>query len=127
MTAPLTPLRTVSLDYLIKQREVLTEVYRCIRPGGIVAFSNRCFATKAVAMWLKAMDEGGEAMQTAVATLLRFGGGGGHQRLRDHRHGWRSGRRRQPDDVVQAVRDIARLFHENRLVLETTPSSTCAK
>ena len=68
---------TVSLDYLIKPREVLTEVYRCIRPGGmlLVAFSNRCFATKAVAMWLKAMDEGGEAMQTAVATLLRFGGG----------------------------------------------------
>lgn len=34
--------------------EVFTEVRRVLRPGGpvVVSFSNRCFPTKAVAVWL---------------------------------------------------------------------------
>mmetsp|Transcript_56102 Transcript_56102/g.125199 ORF Transcript_56102/g.125199 Transcript_56102/m.125199 type:complete len:320 (+) Transcript_56102:2-961(+) len=44
---------TVSVDYLTKPLEVFTEVGRVLRPGGlaIVAFSNRCFLSKLVAIW----------------------------------------------------------------------------
>jgi len=48
----------VSIDYLIKPVEVLKEVHRVLRPGGkaILSQSNRCFPTKAVAMWLQMND-----------------------------------------------------------------------
>ncbi|CAE7442653.1 ngb2 [Symbiodinium microadriaticum] len=44
---------TVSVDYLTKPLEVFTEIGRVLRPGGlaIVAFSNRCFLSKLVAIW----------------------------------------------------------------------------
>lgn len=43
----------VSIQYLQRPVEVLTEVRRVLRPGSPVAvtFSNRCFPTKAVAIW----------------------------------------------------------------------------
>ena len=43
----------VSIDYLTRPIEVLTDVGRVLRPGGplAVTFSNRCFPTKAVAAW----------------------------------------------------------------------------
>ncbi|MBL6082024.1 methyltransferase domain-containing protein [Belnapia sp. T18] len=43
----------VSIQYLQQPVEVLGEVVRVLRPGGVVAitFSNRCFPTKAVAIW----------------------------------------------------------------------------
>ncbi|WP_043361236.1 class I SAM-dependent methyltransferase [Belnapia sp. F-4-1] len=43
----------VSIQYLQRPVEVLREVARVLRPGGVVAitFSNRCFPTKAVAIW----------------------------------------------------------------------------
>ena len=48
----------VSVDYLTKPKEIFEEMYRVLRPGGIalMSFSNRCFSSKAVAMWLQADD-----------------------------------------------------------------------
>lgn len=50
----------VSIDYLIQPVEVLREVGRILRVGStlIVTFSNRCFADKAVAVWLQLDDQG---------------------------------------------------------------------
>jgi SAM-dependent methyltransferase len=44
----------VSIDYLVRPVEVLAEVARVLRPGGVsvCTFSNRMFATKAVRGWL---------------------------------------------------------------------------
>ena len=44
----------VSVQYLIRPVEVFTDVRRVLRAGGhvVVSFSNRCFPTKAVAIWL---------------------------------------------------------------------------
>ncbi len=44
----------VSVDYLVRPVEVLAEVARVLRPGGlsVCTFSNRCFPTKAVRGWL---------------------------------------------------------------------------
>jgi SAM-dependent methyltransferase len=51
---------TVSVQYLTRPVEVFAEVYRVLRPGArfIVTFSNRCFPTKAVAIW-RALDDRG--------------------------------------------------------------------
>lgn len=49
---------TVSVQYLLHPVEVFAEVGRVLRPGGpfFVFFSNRCFPTKAVAVWLGTDD-----------------------------------------------------------------------
>ena len=68
---PVLPLADSSLDaalccvgvqYLQRPVEVFAQVRRCVRPGGqaIVSFSNRCFPTKAVAIW-RALDTDGHA------------------------------------------------------------------
>ncbi|AHY47271.1 Methyltransferase domain [Rubrobacter radiotolerans] len=50
----------VSIDYLIRPVEVLREVRRVLKPGSplVVTFSNRCFPTKAVAVWHMTDDRG---------------------------------------------------------------------
>ncbi len=50
----------VSIDYLIQPVEVLKEVGRCLVSGApvVITFSNRCFPTKAVAVW-HALDNRG--------------------------------------------------------------------
>jgi SAM-dependent methyltransferase len=62
---------TVSVDYLTKPKQVFQEIYRILRPAGIalISFSNRCFASKAIAMWLEADDIG---RMTIVASYFHY-------------------------------------------------------
>ncbi|PRW60359.1 ubiquinone menaquinone biosynthesis methyltransferase [Chlorella sorokiniana] len=48
----------VSVDYLTRPIEVFKEMHRCLKPGGlaVMSFSNRCFPTKAIAMWTSTGD-----------------------------------------------------------------------
>ncbi len=50
----------VSIQYLQQPVAVLCEIARVLRPGGplVISFSNRCFWTKAVAIW-RALDDAG--------------------------------------------------------------------
>lgn len=59
----------VSIQYLQEPVEVLREVRRVLRPGAplVISFSNRCFPTKAVAIW-KAL--GGRDHLALVALYL---------------------------------------------------------
>ncbi|WP_375428770.1 methyltransferase domain-containing protein [uncultured Sphingomonas sp.] len=52
----------VGVQYLQRPVTVFTEVRRALRPGSpfIVSFSNRCFPTKAVAIW-RSLDTAGQA------------------------------------------------------------------
>ena len=52
----------VGVQYLQQPAEVFTEVRRALRPGAplIVSYSNRCFPTKAVAIW-RSLDARGHA------------------------------------------------------------------
>jgi SAM-dependent methyltransferase len=48
----------VSIQYMTDPLSVFREVHRVLRPGApfVVSFSNRCFPTKAVAVWLGTTD-----------------------------------------------------------------------
>lgn len=50
----------VSVQYLTRPVELLRDVARVLRPGAplVVAFSNRCFPTKAIACWRMLDDDG---------------------------------------------------------------------
>jgi SAM-dependent methyltransferase len=63
----------VGVQYLTRPDEAFGEVARMLRPGApmIVSFSNRCFPTKAVAIW-RALDGRGHA--ELVAHYLRCAG-----------------------------------------------------
>jgi hypothetical protein len=65
----------VSVQYLQAPVAVLSDLRRVIRPGGpvVISFSNRCFPTKAVAVW-QALDDRGHAM--LVDRYLRAAGFG---------------------------------------------------
>ena len=61
----------VSVDYLVKPREIFQEMHRILRPGGLalMSFSNRCFPSKAVQMWLNTDDIG---RMTIVASYFHY-------------------------------------------------------
>lgn len=67
-------LNCVSVDYLVRPVEVLAEVARVLRPGGlsVCTFSNRCFPTKAVRGWLSVPQEQRPGI---VADYHRLAGG----------------------------------------------------
>ena len=58
----------VSVQYLQRPVEVFAELARVLRPGAplVVTFSNRCFPTKAVAIW-RALDGAGQQRLMALA------------------------------------------------------------
>jgi hypothetical protein len=63
----------VSIQYLQRPVEVLREVARVLRPDApvVISFSNRCFPTKAVAVWRR-LDDAGHAR--LVELYLRHAG-----------------------------------------------------
>lgn len=64
----------VSVQYLEKPVEVFAEVRRTLKPGApfVVSFSNRCFPTKAMAIWLNSSDEQHIDLVTQYMTLAGF-------------------------------------------------------
>jgi SAM-dependent methyltransferase len=57
----------VSVQYLTRPVAVFAEIGRVLKPGAplVVAFSNRCFPTKAVALW-QSLDDAGHAELVSV-------------------------------------------------------------
>lgn len=64
----------VSVQYLEKPVEVFAEVRRTLKPGApfVVSFSNRCFPTKAMAIWLSSSDEQHIDLVTQYLSLAGF-------------------------------------------------------
>ena len=94
---PILPLETdtlaaaticVSIQYLQRPVEVLTDLRRCLKPGAplVIGFSNRCFPTKAVAVWMNLHPQDHARL---VSLYLEDAGFTGVevQRLRDGRDG----------------------------------------
>lgn len=73
----------VSVQYLTQPVDVLAEIARVLRPGGVlvVTFSNRCFPTKAVRAW-GALDDAGHV--ALVGTYIREAGGFAEYEARAH-------------------------------------------
>ena len=64
----------LSVQYLTRPLEVFADIARVLKPGGvcIVSFSNRCFPTKAVAVWRAFGD--GEHVWLVEEYFRRAGG-----------------------------------------------------
>src|SRR5437870_1277661 len=70
----------VSIQYVIHPVRLLREVRRVLRPGApfVVSFANRCFPTKAIALWLDTSDE-----QHVRLVRSYFGAAGGFSDVKD--------------------------------------------
>jgi SAM-dependent methyltransferase len=93
---PALPLESASLDaaticvgvqYLQQPVAALGEVRRVLKPGAplVVSFSNRCFPTKAVAIWMRLDDRGHAALVELYLTSAGFSDVAVHV-LADGRH-----------------------------------------
>ena len=73
----------VSIDYLVRPVEVLGQVRRVLRPGGlsVCTFSNRCFPTKAVRGWLSVPEDQRPQVVAAYHEQAGFTGVEVQQRL----------------------------------------------
>jgi len=60
----------VSVDYLVKPVQVIRDIGRVVTPGGplVVTFSNRCFPTKAVAIWHHLSGQGQQQLVESYLT-----------------------------------------------------------
>mmetsp|Transcript_13206 Transcript_13206/g.39321 ORF Transcript_13206/g.39321 Transcript_13206/m.39321 type:complete len:253 (-) Transcript_13206:56-814(-) len=65
---------SLSVDYLTSPLEVMKEVKRVLKPGGLaaMAFTNRCFPTKVVPVWTAPFTEAAHAR--LVADYYHFAG-----------------------------------------------------
>ena len=70
----------VGVQYLQRPVEVFADVRRLLRPGApfVVSFSNRCFPTKAVAIWRALDDQGRAALVRLYLERAGFTGAAGH-------------------------------------------------
>jgi SAM-dependent methyltransferase len=86
----------VSIQYVVHPVLLLREVRRVLKPGApfVVSFSNRCFPTKAVAVWLDTTDEQHVAL---VRSYFHAAGG-----FSDIQHAERSAGRGDPLYAVWA-------------------------
>jgi SAM-dependent methyltransferase len=77
----------VSIQYLVRPVEVLTDVARVLTPGAalVVSFSNRCFPTKAIAGWLLSSDD---QHLFLVAEYFRRSGQWSVAQIRRHEPPW---------------------------------------
>jgi len=94
----------VSIDYLIHPIEVLKEVRRVLKPGGkmIVSQSNRCFPTKAIAMWLQMNDR---QHLELINGYFQYAGGFKPRKAYDITATLPSGGYRDPMFIVEAVKE----------------------
>lgn len=76
----------VSIQYVLHPVRLLREVRRVLMPGApfVVSFSNRCFATKAVVVWLGTSDA---EHVTLVRAYFEAAGGWGDVRAEDRSPG----------------------------------------
>ena len=60
----------VSVDYLVKPVQVIRDIGRVVTPGGplVLTFSNRCFPTKAVAIWHRLTGPGQQRLVESYLT-----------------------------------------------------------
>lgn len=97
----------VSIDYLTRPVEVLRDLGRVLKPGSpvVITFSNRCFPTKAVAVWHTLDDRGHVRL---VEQYLREAGNW------DDVHGLDRSPRRMFSDPLYAVIGRSTGPHEER-------------